>query len=79
MPVRKMKFVLVNNMAPRNPSVRAECSRLLERSYLHDLSTSRRYCGIECYPQWMLGEWIRRIGRSNEPSRTRYRLAEAHR
>jgi hypothetical protein len=54
MPVRKMKFVLVNNMAPRNPSVRAECSRLLERSDLPDLSTSRRYCGIECYPQWML-------------------------
>jgi hypothetical protein len=53
-PVHKMKFVLVNNMAPRRPSVCTECSRPLERGYLHDLSTSRRYCGIECYPQWMV-------------------------
>jgi hypothetical protein len=49
-----MKFVVVNNMAPRRPSVCTECSRLLERGYLHDLSTSKRYCGIECYPQWMV-------------------------
>jgi hypothetical protein len=53
MPVHKMKFVVVNNMAPRNPSICAECSRLLERGYLHDLSTSKRYCGIECSPRWM--------------------------
>ena len=33
---------MVNNMAPRNPSVCAACSRPLERGYLHDLSTSRR-------------------------------------
>jgi hypothetical protein len=49
-----MRFVLVNDMAPRRPSVCTECSRPLERSYLHDLSTSKRYCGIECYPQWTL-------------------------
>jgi hypothetical protein len=49
MPVHKMKFVVVNNMAPHNPSVCAECSRPLERSYLHDLSNSIRYCGVECY------------------------------
>jgi hypothetical protein len=54
MSVHKMKFVLVNNMAPRNPSGCAACSRPLERGYLHDLSTSKRYCGIECYPQWMV-------------------------
>jgi hypothetical protein len=54
MPVRKMKFVVVNNMAPRNPSVCAACSRPLERGYLHDLSTSKRYCGIGCYPQPMV-------------------------
>jgi hypothetical protein len=53
MPVRKMKFVVVNNMAPRNPSVCAACSRPLERGYLHDLFTSKRYCGIGCYPQPM--------------------------
>ncbi len=50
MPVHKMKFVVVNNMAPRNASVCAACARPLERGYLHDLSTSRRYCGVECYP-----------------------------
>jgi hypothetical protein len=48
-----MKFVLVNDMAPRRASICTECSRPLERGYLHDLSTSKRYCGIECYPQWM--------------------------
>jgi hypothetical protein len=42
MSVRKIKFVVVNNMAPRNPSVCAACSRPLERGYLHDLSTSKR-------------------------------------
>jgi hypothetical protein len=49
MPVHKMRFVVVNNMAPRNPSVCAACSRPLERGYLHDLFTSRLYCGVECY------------------------------
>jgi hypothetical protein len=51
MSVHKMKFVVVNNMAPRGSCVCAECSRPLERGYLHDLSTSKRYCGIECYSQ----------------------------
>jgi hypothetical protein len=50
MSVHKMRFVMVNNMAPRNPSACAVCSRPLERGYLHELSTSRRYCGVECYP-----------------------------
>jgi hypothetical protein len=54
MAVHKMKFVLVNNMAPRKPSVCTECSRPLERGYLHDLSASKRYCGIECCPPWMM-------------------------
>jgi hypothetical protein len=54
MSVHKMKFVVVNDMAPRNPRVCAECSRPLDRGYLHDLSTSKRYCGIECYPQWIV-------------------------
>jgi hypothetical protein len=58
MPVHSMKFVMVNNRAPRNTSVCAACSQPLERGYLHDLSTSRRYCGIECYPQsMMVGEF----------------------
>lgn len=54
MPVHKMKFVLVNNMAPRKPSVCAACSRPLDWGYLHDLSASNRYCGIKCYPQRMV-------------------------
>jgi hypothetical protein len=54
MPVHKMKFVVVNNMTPRAPCVCVACSRPLERGYLHDLSTSERYCGIACYPQWMV-------------------------
>jgi hypothetical protein len=54
MPVHKMRFVLVNNMAPRKPSVCAACSRPLNWGYLHDLSTSNRYCGIKCYPQRMV-------------------------
>jgi hypothetical protein len=54
MSVHKMRFVLVNDMAPRKPSVCTECSRPLERGYLHDLSTSKRYCGIECCPQCVL-------------------------
>jgi hypothetical protein len=53
MSAHKMKFVVVNNMAPRRPAVCNACSRPLERGYLHDLSNSERYCGIECYPQWM--------------------------
>jgi hypothetical protein len=54
MAVHKMKFVLVNDMAPRRSSVCTACSRPLQRCYVHDLSTSKRYCGIECHPQWML-------------------------
>jgi hypothetical protein len=53
MPAHKLKFVLVNDMAPRKPTVCTECYRPSERGYLHALSTSKRYCGIECYPQWM--------------------------
>jgi hypothetical protein len=49
---------LVNNMAPRRPSVCTECSRPLERGYLHDLSNSKRYYGIECYPRWMVNGFV---------------------
>ena len=45
-----MKFVLVNHRTPRKPCACAACSLPLERGFLHDLSTRRRYCGIECYP-----------------------------
>jgi len=59
MSVRKMKFVLVNDIAPRRTSICPACSRPLEHGYLRDLSTSRRYCGIACYPRWMVvGEFV---------------------
>jgi hypothetical protein len=45
-----MNFVLVNHRTPRRPSVCVACSRPLQRSYLHDLSTRSRYCSVECYP-----------------------------
>ncbi len=54
MSVHKIKFVLVNDMAPRTTSICTACSRPLEQGYLHDLSTLTRYCGIECYPRWMM-------------------------
>jgi hypothetical protein len=54
MSAHKMKFVLVNDIAPRDPSLCSTCSRALEQGYLHDLSTLRRYCGITCYPRWMM-------------------------
>ncbi len=54
MSVHKIKFVLVNDMAPRTTSICTACSRPLDQGYLHDLSTLRRYCGIECYPRWMV-------------------------
>ena len=54
MSAHKLKFVLVNDMAPRRRSVCCACSRTLDRGYLHDLSTSKRYCGIECYPRWLV-------------------------
>jgi hypothetical protein len=59
MSVRKMKFVLVNDIAPRGTAICRACSRPLGQGYLHDLSTSRRYCGIACYPRWMVvGEFV---------------------
>ena len=54
MPVHKMRFVVVNNRAPRSLAVCDACSQPLERGYLHDFSTSKHYCGIECCPQRML-------------------------
>ena len=64
--VHKMRFVVVNDMAPRNPSVCAACSRPLERGYLYDLSTSRRYCGVECHPRWIaLSGFVGSIALSN--------------
>ena len=54
MSVHKMKFVLVNDRTPRKAAICTGCLRPLEQGYLHDLSASKRYCGIGCYPQWMV-------------------------
>jgi hypothetical protein len=53
MPVHKMNFVLVNDVAPRRTSICSACSRPLKQGYIHDLSTLRCYCGVACYPRWM--------------------------
>ena len=45
-----MRFVLVNDRKPRIPAACAACCRPVEDSFLHDLSTHGRYCGIGCYP-----------------------------
>jgi hypothetical protein len=58
MSVHNMKFVVVNNMTPRNPAVCALCSQPLERGYVHDLSTLRHYCGVECYPRWLVASGL---------------------
>jgi hypothetical protein len=39
MSVHKMKFVLVNDIAPRRTSICSACSRPLGEGYLYDLST----------------------------------------
>jgi hypothetical protein len=44
MSVSTMKFVVVNNVAPRDPAICTACSRSLEAGYLHDLSSSKHYC-----------------------------------
>jgi hypothetical protein len=63
MSVHNMKFVVVNNMAPRKPSVCAACSLPLERGYLHDLFTARHYCGVRCHAQsTVMSEFVGSIG-----------------
>ena len=49
-----VQFVLVNNMAPRDSVGCITCSQPLERSYLRDLTTSKCYCGMECYRRWIM-------------------------
>jgi hypothetical protein len=44
-----MKFVFVNDRAPRAPSTCACCSKSMGMSYLRDLSSKRLYCDHKCY------------------------------
>ena len=44
-----MKFVLVNDGAPRAPSTCAHYSTSIGTSYLRDLSSKLPYCDYECY------------------------------
>jgi hypothetical protein len=73
-----MKFVLLNNMAPRNPSVCVACATagtgLLARSF-HLQALLRD--GV--LPPMDGGEWICRIEGASDSIRTRCRLAEADR
>jgi hypothetical protein len=56
MPVPRIKFVLVNDMVSCEASNCTQCARPLHQGYLRDLSTSNRYCGIECYPRLLVSE-----------------------
>jgi len=67
MSVHKMQFVLVNDMAPRRTSICTACSRPLEQGYLHDLSTSRRYCGVECHRRWIVVDEFVGSGATTSP------------
>ena len=67
MSVHGMQFVLVNHMAPRSPTVCMACSQPLEQGYLHDLYTSRRYCGIECYRRWIVVSEFAGSGIATDP------------
>ncbi len=44
-----MKFVLVNDKAPRHPSRCGHCHALIGARYLRDLSSKFPYCGYTCY------------------------------
>jgi hypothetical protein len=53
-PVHKMKFALVNTMAPRNPSVCAECLRPLERGYFTRSFHLKALLRGRVLPRWMV-------------------------
>jgi len=44
-----MRFVLVNDKAPRLPSKCAHCRTPIGARYLRDLSSKLPYCGYACY------------------------------
>jgi hypothetical protein len=44
-----MKFVFVNDRAPRAPSICTHCSTSIGIRYLRDLSSKRLYCDRKCY------------------------------
>jgi hypothetical protein len=44
-----MKFVLVNDKAPRLSSRCAHCHTSIEVRYLRDMSSRLPYCGYACY------------------------------
>lgn len=46
---RSLKFVLVNQRTPSEPSTCVACSRSLAAGYLRDVSTQRHYCDYDCY------------------------------
>ncbi len=47
-----MKFVLVNDKAPRLSTTCAHCRAPIETHYLRDLSSKAPYCGYACYLAW---------------------------
>ena len=76
MSVHNMRFVLVNDMAPRVTSVCAACSRSLNRAICMTVPPRAAIAGSSATPNGG-DEWIHLVVRFSEPIRTRHRLAEA--
>jgi hypothetical protein len=52
-----MRFVMVNDGAPRPQSFCAMCCEPIGKSYLRELVTRRSYCDTSCYlgrPTWIV-------------------------
>lgn len=51
---KTMRYVIVNGRVPRVNNHCALCASTLEASYLRELSTRIKYCGVGCYTEHVL-------------------------
>jgi hypothetical protein len=49
LPVRGMRFVLVNERSPRADASCAACGTRIDRGYVRDAQTRRLYCDAQCF------------------------------
>lgn len=49
-----MRYVVVNSRKPKVNNHCALCTATLEQSYLRELSTRIKYCGLGCYEEHVL-------------------------
>ena len=47
-----IRFVLVNNRAPRTDQHCALCDGLIEKGYVRDSQTRLIYCDMQCFAGW---------------------------